>query len=726
MPTATASLRTKFFDSVFGETEGYICIATGDQKLGKTGFKQSFFLWPKQKEELAAFVAAAALSKNVWFCVNPLSKAERKKQHALPHDIVWADLDACHPSAVEPTPTIVINSSPNRYQAVWKLDGPVSPEIAEEYSKRIAYRYSPNGADPSGWDITQLLRVPFTTNYKYPDKPEVQLVEVKPEIWSPQAFEVLPPAEKVSEDDDAELPNLDRLPSVDQIIYKYDDRLRAKDFYPLYENVPDKEDDWSKILWRLLNICFEVGMTPDETFAVSLQAKCNKYVRDSRPARYLWRDVLKAKSTQVKIITASNEPDVLVMPTLLKQEELDGLPNTFLDDYREWGELATDAIPHYHELCGAILLSSTLASHLRLETSYGRMVPNLWGLVLGNSTLTRKTTAMRMATDLLMENDPDAIMATDGSAEGLLTSLSTRPGRCSVFFRDEVTGFLSSVARKDYMAGMLETLTQLYDSPSIYTRLLRKETITIRDPIFIFFGGGIRDKVYELLTEEHIYSGFLPRFLVVAGNADITRIRRTGPPMNEGHALRANLLKTLENAHTAYVQDAVMELAGQKVMVPRVTDVFLTNEAWKRYGNIEQFMVECADNSEWSLLALPTFERLSRSLLKLSCLLAAVRQQPAGNALGVDEVDIMQAAKYIQQWGMYSTEVVMNAGKNVSQRSLEKILAAIKANPGINRGTIMQRHHLTRREADDILGSLDDRGQITVVKQGKAQQLWAI
>lgn len=726
MPTAAASLRTKFFDSVFGDVEGYICIAYSDQKLGKSSFRQSFFLWPNQKDELASFINTVSLSKNVWFCVNPLSKAERKKQYTLAHDIVWADLDACLPSEVEPTPTIVIGSSPNRYQAIWKLPAVIEPEQAEEYSKRIAYRYSVNGADPSGWDLTQLLRVPFTENYKYPDQPTVQLLDAKSTYAAFEDFEALPPATKEVEEVDEFLPDLDKLPKIEQILYKYDERLRNKNFHKLYEETPDIQDDWSKLLWNLINICFECGMEPPEVYAVAIRAKCNKYKRDGRPQRYLWQEVLKAKQKQIKIATVSNELLPLVMPDLLTLEERNALPSTYLDKYREWGEQATDAIPHYHELCGAILLSSTLAGNLLLKTSYGPMVPNLWGLVLGNSTLTRKTTAMRMATDLLSENDPEAVMATDGSAEGMLTALSTRPGRTSMFFRDEVSGFFSSVTKKDYMAGMLETLTQLYDSPKQYTRLLRKETITIRDPIFIFFGGGIRDKVYELLTEEHILSGFIPRFLVVSGNADMDRIRRTGPPNQSGTALRHELLKELEIAHTEYVQQAVTEILGQKVMVPRMTEAFLTNEAWQRYGDIEAKMVNAADTSDYSMIALPTFERLSRSLLKLSVLLAAMRQKPEASTIQVEEVDVMQSAKYIEQWGLHSIDLILNAGKTVSQRTFDKIIRAIQNNPGIHRGILMQRYHMTKREADEILGSLDDRGQITIVKEGKGQRIWAV
>ena len=84
------------------------------------------------------------------------------------------------------------------------------------------------------------------------------------------------------------------------------------------------------------------------------------------------------------------------------------------------------------------------------------MVPNLWGLILGDSTLSRKTTAMRMIMDIIAALDSDMILATDGSAEGLLSGLATRPNKTSIFYKDEISGFFDSMNKKDYLAGMSE------------------------------------------------------------------------------------------------------------------------------------------------------------------------------------------------------------------------------------------------------------------------------
>ena len=95
-------------------------------------------------------------------------------------------------------------------------------------------------------------------------------------------------------------------------------------------------------------------------------------------------------------------------------------------------------------------------------------------MILAETTLTRKTTAMDIPMDLLAEVDESAIMATDGSLEGLFTNLSMRPKKPSVFLRDEFSGLIDAMTKKDYMAGMPEMLTKLYDG-KFQRRLLRKE-----------------------------------------------------------------------------------------------------------------------------------------------------------------------------------------------------------------------------------------------------------
>lgn len=722
-----AELRLQFFDYLFGENKGWLCIAISHKE--KANFRQFYFEWPVQRQEISNFITGKK-DHNVWFCVNLMKVAERLKVNALPANFVWADLDYVDPSRITPPPSCIVESSPKRFQAYWRLEATVPPDIAEDYSKRIAYH---TGADRSGWPLGKLLRVPHTRNYKYQNPPLVEVIQVL-ETKAPQGvFEELPQiASETTEgwhplQAEEGMPEVTTLAPVESIIYAHRIELaKTEAFTGLYSIEPPEDADWSAYLWRLINICAEAGMEREETFAVAIEAKCNKYKRDNRPVSHLWREVCKAHLSHSRFAILKEEAfATLEMPQLIDPDKI--REDSLVADYKRWGSAATDAPEQYHELACFVALSSLTASGLRLETTFGDLVPNLWGLILGESTLTRKTTAMRMAMDIVSDLDDGIILATDGSAEGLLTGLSNRAKRVSVFYKDEVSGFFDSINRKDYLAGMPETLTQLYDVPKLLQRLLRKETITIVEPYFIFFGGGIRDKVYSLINEEYVLSGFLPRFLVVSGENDLHRIRRTGPPTSDTFALKQKVLTGMGELKTIYTAQAAVEIGGQHMLMPSRVEAKLSEDAWSFYGDLEMKLIEEGTQSPFSTVALPTFQRLGFSLLKMSMLIAITRRPPKDNrTIQVDRSDVTQAAYYIQKWGKYSVDLVTNAGKPNLEKILDKVMLHVKGEPGCTKSAVMMRYRFSSREMKDVLETLMDRGLITMSKKGRTTRLYPV
>lgn len=718
MSATVTSLRLDFFDYLFEERDGFLCIAHAPAN-NKNKFEQKFFSWPEQRELMGQYIDDRVTGHNIWYSVNLFRRPERKRDFALPTRLVWADLDNCDPAEVEPIPQCRIQTSPKRFQALWRLDQVIDPELAQSYSKRIAYQYADKGADKSGWDIEQLLRVPFTYNYKYDDGathvPEVTLMSAF-EIALPVAvFEnITQPTQEEAAISAMPMPDLEGMPEVGTIIYKFQGALRKTSFDDLFAMEP--ASDWSASMWHLLNICLEAGMSNEETFTVAMAAACNKYERDNRPIGYLWKEVLKAEIKQKQIQLTLSDVKPLVIPELYKGDP----PESIIDDYKAWAVEATDAVEEYHELASTMMLSSILSGGLYCDTSWGKIVPNLWGLILGDSTLTRKTTAMKMAMEFIAEIDRDIVVATDGSVEGLLSGIATRPGEVSVFYKDEISGFIDSINRKDYLAGMPETLTQLYDVPPFLTRRLRKETITITNPVFIFFGGGIRDKMYALLNDEHILSGFLPRFLIVGGNADLAKMRPTGPLASNVTNKRNELREIFVSLHTIYNQDTEIEIAEANTVlkIPSQTEVVLTDDAWRYFQDSELLLVKAASDSTISMVAQPTFSRLAWSAFKMSMLFAACKQEPKDGKITVQKADLQAAMYYVQKWGAHTIDLILNVGRTANQRVIGRVYEHVRRRPGCTRSEISRIHHLSKKELDVILDTLIDRGQVRTQKVG--------
>lgn len=710
-------MRRSFFKLVTGRATGYFCISALTRDVTKR-MTEYFFNLPTEFEGMLEKIEELAHEEvDLYFCPHTFNTQERLKKYVEYTPSVWADLDECRPEEVEPQPSVSWQTSPGRFQALWLLDGVVDPHQAEHISKRIAYAYADRGCDKSGWDISQLLRIPGTKNYKYIDTDsgpvDVFLLGMQPMMYRADEFA----------HEDVEISIATTLPFPKSLPNKtgrelIDGKLGrvTKTTLELFENVPTK--DWSGSLWQLMMQCFEAGMEKEEVLVVARDAACNKYARDGRSDEYVWNDVcraLDAHNEQLNRLTIIKKaPDDLLTP-----EEYERVADvrTFVEDYIDWASSLGDAATQYHQGGAFIILSSLLAGSVHLPTSFGKIIPNLWFMILADTTLTRKSTAMDIATDLLVEVESDAVMATDGSIEGLMQGLSTRPGRPSMFLRDEFSGLLEQITKKDYYAGMAEVLTKLYDG-KLQKRMLRKEIIEVRDPVLIVFAGGIRNRVQQLLKFDHISSGFIPRFLFLTAESDASRVQPLGPPTDLDMSGRTELIEAMVDMKNHYAVEDLYELpTGVKIPKRRVTDAYLTPEAWKRYNQFEKGMLEAGLKTERPELMTPLFDRLAKSTLKAAILLAATRQREQDVRIDID--DILLAMRYAMGWRDYAIDVINGVGKTATENQIDTIYNGIVRTPGISRGVLMRNYHLTAREADAIFETLDQRGLINKSKVGK-------
>lgn len=719
MPQLTLELDEKtklFFDYCYDDTEGWACLAR--RTYGTQAFEEVFFKLPEETHNMAMFVGRHRLTSDLWFCPNVFSSPHRRKEYVSFTPTAWSDLDGCHPDNLLVPPTIVIESSPGRFAALWHLERPVSPLDAEDISRKIAYHHSEAGADKSGWDLTQLLRIPNTKNFKYgnvtEDAPIVQIRKSELRYIPLADFEVYPDVEEYAY---TKVPFPENIPDREEILASH--RLTPS-LYELLGSEPGK--DWSAALWRLERGLFEAGLTAPEVFTVVRDSNYDKYKRDGRSEQYLWREVCRAQQIEEQSYYSLAPSKAFDHVNLLSDDEREHAAKTvtIIEDYIEWAKSLGDAAWQYHQAGGFTLLSSVLASYVKLPTSFGTMKLNLWFLLMGDTTLTRKTTAMDIAMDLLSEITPDAVLATDGSIEGLFSALAARTGQSSIFLRDEFSGLLDMMSKKDYYSGMAESFTKLYDG-KYQKRVLRREVIEIKDPVFILFTGGIKSRILEQLNFDFVTSGFLPRFVLITAEADITRLRPLGPPTVATDKGRARLLKKFMDMKDFYSQPDSITINGKTTLVKKEWHAELTPDAWYRYNRFEAQMLQQAQISVHKQYLMPTFDRLSKTGLKVATLLAASRCEPK---VIVTEEDMVHAFYYVEKWQEYSLEVLTNIGKSVYERTVDSIDKMLHNEPGITRAAVMRNLHLTSRYADDLLTTIEQRGMMKRVRHGKGEKLF--
>lgn len=122
--------------------------------------------WAEQQDEI---------NRECYFCAHQLVAPERVKGNAAPVTCLWADLDGADIAQSPFDPTAIVESSPGRMHVYARLNRPVEPALAEQLNRRWAKAFA---ADPSGWDLSQVLRIPGTHNGKYDGRPLVHLLEL--------------------------------------------------------------------------------------------------------------------------------------------------------------------------------------------------------------------------------------------------------------------------------------------------------------------------------------------------------------------------------------------------------------------------------------------------------------------------------------------------------------------------------------------------------------------
>lgn len=715
--------RRGFFEVILGNESGYLRVAFLNARTRH--WQERYYKYPDSLNDVLEDIDQNVLTSNVYFCPTLFNEPKGGKQFITHSKVVWADLDTCHWERMKVEPTIVLETSPKRYQAFWVLNDLTIATDVEAVNKAIAYYHADQGCDRSGWDLTQMLRVPGTKNHKYiPDLFDVKLEVVDTtNTYALSDFQIYPIAEEADLPDYPEPVNLEKLGSASDIYESHRLSINPR-AWMLYTNKPT--GDWSKALWQLELLLFAAGLSREEVFLIAKDSNCNKYKRDGRSDKFLWKEVCRAeieskKPAHTPVDDGTVEEQIVwETPEILSQEERDYCARnpTFVEEYVEWAKTIGDAAWQYHQAGGFIILSSLLSGAVRLPTSFGTVMPNLWFMILADTTLTRKTTAMDMAMDLLYEVDPDCVLATDGSIEGLLTSLSMRPGRPSIFLRDEFSGLLEMVTKRDYYAGMLETLTKLYDG-KYQKRVLRKETLEIRDPCVVFFAGGIKDRIMQLLTYEHIGSGFIPRFCFITAESDVTRLKPLGPPTTETLGRRQELIDQMRRMYNHYNNP----LDADSIGIQRLWEAELTPDAWVRYNSIESMMLQAALDSNMPDILTPTFDRLCKSGLKAAVLMAAGTRLV--DDVTVTERDLVRAFFYIEQWMQHTMYIIANIGKTASEMNLEKVYNYINSNPNISRSRIMQNFRLTARDAEATFMTLEQRGLIRRKKANRGESFEA-
>lgn len=265
----------------------YFCISSKT----RSGRWEDHFFKRTEFRSINSFIKKH-LDRDLYFCPHGFRKPRRLKEYAEIPKLLWADLDEVDPSQIKIMPTIAWESSPGRYSALWMT----TDTVTEELNKRLTYHLE---ADSGGWDLTQVLRLPGTVNYKYPSTPRVKLLWADGPTHSIKSIERLLPPEPKTEAN---------LGEAVRIFKRYEKDLTPFARRELLKGRP-KVGKRSEVLWRLNKECAEAGMSTDEIFSLLRVSPWNKFAGRRNGDAQLRREIDKAISQKIETAPVERRED---------------------------------------------------------------------------------------------------------------------------------------------------------------------------------------------------------------------------------------------------------------------------------------------------------------------------------------------------------------------------------------------------------------------------------
>ena len=272
---------------------------------GKSDRRGVAFRWPNDRREIRKYLEAhLGRGHDVYWCPSLFEFPNRRSDLAMDEHCLWADLDEVDPREIRNyPPTIAWESSPGRFQALWVADDGdfQGASWPGNENQRLTYLL---GADPSGWDTTQLLRLPGWPNHK-PERveanggkpPRGKLLWSAGQTYSLGDFSDLPPvrgavASELTEALESEIEGVDRLKALTRLKLKLNHTARE------LLSAREVSGDRSGQMWYLMRCLADAGGTVTEIVAIIRPLVWNKFAGRADELKRLITEASKAVASR--------------------------------------------------------------------------------------------------------------------------------------------------------------------------------------------------------------------------------------------------------------------------------------------------------------------------------------------------------------------------------------------------------------------------------------------
>jgi hypothetical protein len=376
------------------------------------------------------------------------------------------------------------------------------------------------------------------------------------------------------------------------------------------------------------------------------------------------------------------------------------IPKGLIKDYLETVRPTTEAPDQYHVAAFMVLIAWLVGRKAYLNFGVQHIYPNLYTNIIGESGITRKSTALRPILNWAYEFNSTGIMSEATSNEAFIHSFRENPNILMIC--DEYKSLIET-CNKPYGRGLMGMLTQFWGCPPFYTvnfkSLKKDESPIIERPTLSMICATTLD--WFSATEGEIKGGFVGRFLPIVSAGG--RERRIPIPQNMDENAKRNISARLKAIYNRlYTGEIEFQMDGAaKELVKTLYD-----QECDTYNNFQPEEKRLL-GSFWS--------RIQTHMLKIS-LIFKLCKDPEGSIL--DRETVLNAKEFMDEVTNNYLYMMRNVSFNPMMKLENKAVELLQEarERGIKKSEFTRALHITAKENKELYATLEMKDQITCRK----------
>jgi len=349
----------------------------------------------------------------------------------------------------------------------------------------------------------------------------------------------------------------------------------------------------------------------------------------------------------------------------------------------------------------------------------------LYVLWVAPTTLFAKSTALKIVEEVARDAFPHLLLPQEFTPEALLSELAGKdpPGLDDLpqdvrdlwqerrnfaaqrgLIMEEFSSILAS-AKKDYNAGLTETILRLYDCPISWER--RTQThglVKIRAAYTTLLSATTPMALGPFLTRHAWLSGFWPRFALLSPEEERPLFRRTDKrPERPGW-----LVEQLSRLACQKLPGATYPMPPKSLPIAFESEAY---EAWKRYDQAVRYalLTDALEDSLWGL-----YGRLPTQAVKVAIILAAL-DWDSEEAPVITLAHWARAQQIVEHWRASVHRLLVPVRIQEERRQEERVLSVIKraGQQGVTVRDVYRALNMGRDEVEAVINHLVKDGIVT-------------